>query len=223
MQIKKWDDHSSKLSDPITKIFLKQFTRSLPQHVFWKNSLSVYLGCNDRYAELVGLESADEIVGLTDMDLPWQPGGDSVVLFQQGDQQTLAGNPVTNREETLILPNGKKMIALVSKLPIVDNDGQPLGVVGYFSDITELKEKEQELQKAKQQAEAANQAKSAFIANISHDIRTPLSGLVGLAEIIAAHIQLPSQRENMRYLIQAGHALLKLLNEVMEFSRLELR
>ena len=221
MPTKKLNDHSSKLFDSITETFLKQFTRSLPQHVFWKNSLSVYLGCNERYAELVGLSSVDEIIGKTDTDLPWQ-SSHSAALFQQGDQETLSGKPIYNHEETLVLPNGKKIIALVSKLPILDDDGQALGVVGYFSDITELKQKEQELQKAKQLAEAANQAKSAFIANISHDIRTPLSGLVGLAEIIADHLQLPSQQENMRDLVETGYALLKLLNEIIEFSRLEL-
>ena len=170
---------------------------------------------------LVGLSSSDEIIGKTDTDLPFQPNGDTAVLFQQGDQETLAGRPLVNQEETLSLPNGQKIITLVSKLPILDQHGRALGVVGYFTDITELKEKEQELQAAKRQAEAANQAKSAFIANISHDIRTPLSGLVGFAEIAASRIKAPGQRENLQYLVQSGYALLKLLNEVIEFSRLE--
>ena len=205
----------------ITDLFLKQFTRFLSQYLFWKDSRSVYLGCNLRYAELVGLSSPDEIIGKTDADLPFQPGGDTAVLFQQGDQETLTGRPLTNQEETLALPNGQKIITLVSKLPILDQQGRALGVVGYFTDITELKEKERELQTAKRQAEAANQAKSAFIANISHDIRTPLSGLVGFAEIAASRIKAPGQREDLQYLVQSGYALLKLLNEVIEFSRLE--
>ena len=136
----------------------------------------------------MGFSSPDEIIGKTDADLPFQPGGDTATLFQQGDQETLAGRPLANQEETLALPNGQKIITLVSKLPILDQHDRALGVVGYFTDITELKEKERELQAAKRQAEADNQAKSAFIANISHDIRTPLSGLVGFAEIAASRI-----------------------------------
>lgn len=204
----------------ITDLFLKQFTRFLPNYLFWKNSRSVYLGCNQRYAELMGLPSSEAIIGRTDRELPFQPGGDSAVLFQQGDQEILAGQPLTNREETLALPNGQTMVTLVSKLPILDHDGRAVGVVGYFSDITELKDKERELRAAKQQAEAANQAKSAFIANISHDIRTPLSGLVSFAEITAAELTVAQERENLQYLVQSGNALLNLLNEVIEYSRL---
>ena len=216
------DSHSSLYSAAqITELFLKQFTRFLPQYLFWKDRRSVYLGCNQRYAELVGLSSPEAIIGQTDQNLNWQPTGDTATLFQQGDQHTLSGSPITNQEETLVLPSGKKIIALVSKLPIVDGDGQALGVVGYFSDITELKEKESELQKAKQQAEAANRAKSAFMANISHDIRTPLSGLVGFAETAASRYHTAQEHDDLCCLVQAGHALLKLLNEVVEFSRLE--
>ena len=210
-------DHAAQITD----LFLKQFTRFLPNYLFWKDRRSVYLGCNLRYAELMGLSSPEAIIGKTDADLPFQPSGDTAVLFQQGDQETLAGRPLSNREETLALPNGQKIIALVSKLPILDQNGQALGVVGYFSDITELKEKERELRAAKRQAEAANQAKSAFIANISHDIRTPLSGLVGFAEITAAQLETVQERENLQYLVQSSNALLKLLNEIIEFSRLE--
>ena len=214
-------DKKRKINSHITEIFLKQFTQFLPQFVFWKDAYSIYLGCNQRYAELVGLSSPDAIVGKSDGDLPWQPGGNTAVFFRQGDLETLSGKPIVNQEETLVLPNGQKITALVSKLPIRNDNGEALGIVECFSDITELKEKERELQAAKQQAEAANQAKSAFIANISHDIRTPLSGLVGFAEIAASRLQAPNQQEDLQYLVQAGYALLSLLNKVIEFSRLE--
>ena len=68
----------------ITDLFLKQFTRFLPQYLFWKNSHSVYLGCNQQYAELVGFASPEAIIGKTDADLPFQPSGDSAVLSSKG-------------------------------------------------------------------------------------------------------------------------------------------
>ena len=192
----------------------------MPNYIFWKDAQSVYLGCNLNFACLVGLGTPEEIIGKTDQDLNWQPTGHSAEEFQQGDQETLNGHPLTNREEILALPNGKKLITLVSKLPILDGN-QVLGIVGYFTDITSLKKKERELRQAKRQAEAANQAKSVFIANISHDLRTPLTGLLGMAEVLQQEVQTAQGKAAAADLLKAGAMLLNLLNEVIAFSRCE--
>lgn len=75
------------------------------------------------------------------------------------------------------------------------------------------------LQIAQQQAEAANRAKSLFIANISHDLRTPLTGLLGMTQILMQEIHSPRGQEAAIHLMNAGKILLKLLNEVIEFSQ----
>ncbi|MBS0351280.1 MAG: response regulator [Proteobacteria bacterium] len=205
----------------ILEVFLKNITRSLPQYLFWKDTKSIYLGCNENFASLVGLQSSEDIVGKTDRELNWQPPGHSSEEFQQGDQETLSGHPLTNQEEILALPNGKKLITLVSKLPILDKDQKILGIVGYFTDITQLKKKERALKQAKRQAEAANQAKSIFITNISHDLRTPLTGLLGMAEILQQEVQTAQGKAAAADLLKAGQVLLNLLNEVIEFARCE--
>jgi two-component system, OmpR family, aerobic respiration control sensor histidine kinase ArcB len=203
----------------VFEVFLRNITRSLPQYIFWKNKKSVYLGCNENFARLVGLNKPEDINGKTDRELNWQPTGHSAEEFIKGDQDTLNGHPITNQEETLVLPNGKKLITLVSKLPIIDDDHRVLGIVGYFSDITGLKQKERKLRQARQQAEAANQAKSAFITNISHDMRTPLSGIIGTAQQLAERLQNKSDKDIAHDLIQSSEILLNFLNEVVEFSK----
>ncbi len=205
----------------IVEVFLRNITRSLPQYIFWKNTKSAYLGCNENFARLVGLHSPEEIIGKTDRDLNWQPTGHTAEVFQRGDQETLNGYPLTNQEETLALPSGKKLITLVSKLPILDDDQRVLGIVGYFTDITPLKKKERALRQAKRQAEAANQAKSVFITNISHDLRTPLTGLLGMAEVLQKEVHTAQGKAAAADLLKAGMMLLNLLNEVIEFSRCE--
>ena len=206
---------------PIFEVFLRNITRSLPQYIFLKDQKSVYLGCNENFARLVGLSRPEDIVGKTDLDLNWQPGGHTAEIFRQGDQDTLNGHPINNQQETLVLPNGNKLVTLVSKLPICNDDGQPLGIVGYFTDITALKEQERELRQAKQQADAANQAKSAFITNISHDMRTPLSGIIGMAQQLAEKLHHPSDKMIAQDLVQSSQVLLNLLNQVIEFSKHE--
>ncbi len=205
----------------IIEVFLKNITRSLPQYIFWKDAQSVYLGCNENFARLVGLHSPEDIAGKTDMDLNWQPTGHTADVFRRGDQETLSGHPLNNQEEILVLPSGKKLITLVSKLPILDDDHQVLGIVGYFTDITPLKKKERELRQAKRQAEAANQAKSVFITNISHDLRTPLTGLLGMADMLQKEVQTSKGKAAADDLVKAGTLLLNLVNEIIEFSRCE--
>lgn len=215
--------HVSRLANKahIIEVFLKNITRSLPQYIFWKDIHSVYLGCNDNFARLVGLHSPEDIAGKTDADLNWQPTGHSAEEFCRGDQETLNGHPLTNQEEILALPNGKKLVTLVSKLPIVDEHRKVLGIVGYFTDITALKKKERQLRQTKRQAEAANQAKSAFIANMSHDLRTPLTGLLGMAEILQQEIDTEQGKAAATDLMKAAGTLLNLFNQIIEFSRCE--
>jgi len=210
----------AKKSAHITKIFLRNITKSLPQYIFWKDTKSVYLGCNQNFAHFVGLNSPEEIIGKTDHDLQWQSTGHTDETFLKGDQDTLLGHPITNQEETLVSPSGKTLITLVSKLPIIDNN-EVLGIVGYFTDITEIKQKEIELVKAKQQAEIANQAKSTFVANISHDIRTPLAGMIGMTKIILKASKDKQHQEAASNLLKAENILLNLLNEVISLTKLD--
>lgn len=210
---------SAKQAAHINEVFLKNITRALPQYVFWKDVNSVYLGCNKNYASLFGLESPEDIVGKTDNDLNWQPIGHTADTFQKGDKDTISGNPITNQEEILALPDGKNLVTLVSKLPIVDH-GKVIGIVGYFTDITELKNKEKELINAKKQAEAANEAKSTFITNISHDIRTPLTGMIGMTRILLKELKSKQGKEAARNLLMASNVLLDLMNEVIEVTKL---
>ena len=200
---------------PITSVFFKNITDSLPQYVFWKDKNSVYSGCNKNYAQLLGLDSPEDIVGKTDKDLNWQPSGHTTETFRQGDQDALANKPIINQEEILALPNGKKLVTLVSKLPIMD-EGKPVGIVGYFTDITELKKLEEELREARNVAEKANHAKSEFIANMSHDIRTPLVGILGMAKMLENNATDPGQKQSARWLEESGNQLLTMLNEILD-------
>ncbi len=70
-------------------------------------------------------------------------------------------------------------------------------------------------------AEAANAAKSAFLANISHEIRTPLNGVLGMSQVMARDVLIPPQRERLAVITESGEALLALLNNVLDLSKIE--
>ena len=100
-------------------------------------------------------------------------------------------------------------------------DGELETRLGVMLDITQLKQAEQALMGAITQAEAANQAKSNFLATMSHEIRTPLNGVLGMARAMAVDELSPVQRERLGVVRQSGESLLTLLNDVLDLSKVE--
>lgn len=160
----------------VKQVFQDTIFENLPEdtYIFWKDKKSVYLGCNENYANLLGLLSPEEIVGKTDMDFYNLPDGDSPELFQQGDQETLQGKHIKNQKEWLSV-NGKKVLVLVSKAPLyADKEKKKVvGVLGVARDITERYKQDEELADTKYKLEAMTQV----AASIAHELRTPLTSL----------------------------------------------
>jgi signal transduction histidine kinase/ActR/RegA family two-component response regulator len=88
-------------------------------------------------------------------------------------------------------------------------------------DITELRKRERELDKARKAAEAASVSKSAFLANMSHEIRTPLNGVLGMAQVMESTKLNQQQREYVSTIIESGKTLMSLLNDVLDLSKIE--
>ena len=104
---------------------------------------------------------------------------------------------------------------------LVDKRGTDGGVVQLALDITDTIRRERQLKRARTRAEAASRAKSAFLANMSHELRTPMNGVVGMAELLTETRLTEEQRLYAETIRSSGAALLLIINDVLDFSKLE--
>lgn len=102
-----------------------------------------------------------------------------------------------------------------------DARGRPIRLMGTIADIGERKRVEAESERARELAEQASRAKSEFLANISHEVRTPLNALMGLTRLLMESPLNPEQKSWLELMDSSAHALLALLNDVLDLSRIE--
>lgn len=196
------------------QLLLDSLIDSIPVEIFWKDRDLVFLGCNKGFVNSLGLRDKKDVIGRTDFDLPVK-FEDSDIF--RADDLSIINSKVgrLNIEEVQRLKENEERILLTSKVPLFDDRGDVYGVLGVYRDITKQKKTENALKKAIADAKQANYAKSEFIANMSHDIRTPLSGVVGMSQILVDMLTDPDHKQRAKWIHESGVQLLGLLNDIL--------
>lgn len=131
------------------------------------------------------------------------------------------GHKIQPYEKEIFRKDGSRMPVLVNgiKLGLENHKKTFLALV---QDITERKIAEQELLKSKEEAEKANKAKSEFLANMSHEMRTPLNGIIGFSDILLKADLDTSQNQYVKTIFQSANSLLAIINEILDFTKIEI-
>lgn len=189
---------------------MQAFLDALPDPVFMKNErLELIYGnaAHDRF--ILEATGVGDYVGLHDRDL-YPP--EQCDVFEAEDFKVLAGQVSLSEEQV-----GPEITALTKKVPVRLPSGE-VGIAGISFDITDYKKTETRVR----ETEAANAAKSQFLAAMSHEIRTPLNGILGMAQSLMSDKQLTaSQREKAEMLLDSGRTLLSLVDDVLDLSKIE--
>ena len=132
------------------------------------------------------------------------------------------GQPLKNfKGKVLRTQTNDIRLLLINGFQLKNYKGELSEIVISFIDITDTKQMESDLIKAKEQAENANKAKSSFLANMSHEIRTPLNGIIGFTELLLKTKLDQDQAEYMGIVNQSAVLLMEIINDILDFSKIE--
>ncbi|QDV45690.1 Aerobic respiration control sensor protein ArcB [Stieleria neptunia] len=201
------------------RFLLHTILNNLPDFIYFKDTESRFLRVSRAHADRLGLATPSDAIGTHDSE--YFPQEYAAAAREDELKLIRTGQNILGREEHAIWPDGSETWVATTKLPLRDEDGQIVGTFGISRDISELKSTAESLERAKQAAEAANRAKSEFVANLSHEIRTPMNAIIGMAELLVRAGLDDLRTQQAKTILESGESLLNLLNDILDFSRIE--
>ena len=195
--------------------------RSIFEHsregIFQTSSEGRFLTANPSLAAILGFDSVHELMEATPRAAEvYQTTEDRERLIQALESDGV----LTDYELPLRRKDGRRIHVSVNARGILDEEGRVRYIEGTVSDITQ-KKRIHEFQLARDAAEAANAAKSEFLAHMSHEIRTPMNGILGMAGLLQETGLDSEQAEYVQTLQKSGRALLAIINNILDYSKIE--
>jgi PAS domain S-box-containing protein len=192
---------------------------NIPDHIYCKDRESRFLIVSRSVANHFGLDDPTQAIGKTDQDFFRTEHARQAFVDEIRIMET--GEPIIGLMEKETRVDGRVTWGLTTKTPLRNDRGEIIGTCGITKDITQIKEAEDQIKNAKEAAEAADRAKSEFLAVMSHEIRTPMNGVLGFTNLLLDTSLTSEQRDWLHTIRSSGESLLTLINDILDFSKIE--
>ncbi|UXZ24845.1 transporter substrate-binding domain-containing protein [Pseudomonas sp. YeP6b] len=191
-----------------------------PHPIYVRDRQGRLMACNSAYLDVFGYK-LETVIGKTVIEndstnLPQAQSfhGDYLRLMERGEPQI--------HDRVLRLPSGKALTIYHWMLPYRDGDDNVVGMIAGWVDVSERQRLLGQLQEAKEDADAANRAKTTFLATMSHEIRTPMNAVIGMIELALANAeQGRADRDALEVASVASHGMLELIGDILDIARIE--
>ncbi|MGD0785869.1 MAG: ATP-binding protein [Sedimentisphaerales bacterium] len=204
-----------------SKQMLQLVMNNIPQYIFWKDKNSVYLGGNTNFAKAKGFSKPEEIFGKTDKDLVWNK--EEADLYRECDLKIMDSNtPQYHIIEQQKQADGKEAWIDTSKIPLHDVNGNVVGILGSYENITDRKKAEEEKEKLNHELEEANQEMKNFVYIASHDLREPLRKVAAFGDMLQKSLGGKLEQEdaeNLQFMIDGAQRMNKMIEGLLVYSR----
>ena len=204
------------------RMFLVALTDTLGEGVIVQDADGLCMYMNREAERLLGWNRADFLGRHVHNTIHLRDAQGQALSFADCPvrQALSCGEGYRSRNEVFQRRDGASFPVMLTARPLFDG-GKNTGGVLAFTDISEDKQHIEELELAREEAEAAARTKSMFLATMSHEIRTPMNAVLGLAYLGIAQSEQEIQREQFRKIHAAGTSLLGIINEILDFSKIE--
>ncbi|MFW5951815.1 MAG: ATP-binding protein [Gemmatimonadota bacterium] len=177
------------------------------------------LFANRAAEKIFGLSTTDMVGRSFDTLIPERVRADHEIALGQYLEQVVTSNPEYALQIAGIGTGHREIALEISFGEYVKNNEHVF--TGVVRDVTERKQLEHALKRAKEDAERANRAKSEFLSRMSHELRTPLNAILGFAQLLEMDALDAEQKESVEQILKAGRHLLGLVDEVLDIARIE--
>ena len=200
--------------------FMRVLIDDTPYPIYVRDRQGRLMACNAAYLNSFGFKLED-VIGKTVVETDTGNTPQARSFHEDYLRLMERGEPLIH-DRVLKVPSGKVLTIYHWMLPYRDGDEKVVGLIGGWVDVSERQQLLGQLQEAKEEADAANRAKTTFLATMSHEIRTPMNAVIGMIELALANAeQGRADRDALEVASVASHGLLELIGDILDIVRIE--